>query len=100
MLGAGIGRCYPSACFALRLKIESDLSRNCPGRYVVRAAEGGQEIIERNLVGEVDDTYLRTPSITIAVEQVVMPDGKIEEMSRRDPRRIFVVVLRIGPRYM
>ena len=47
-------------------------------RDVVCAAEGGKEIVERGLVGQVDDRKPQAPFVAIPVEKIVMPDGNVE----------------------
>jgi len=82
------------------LEVESDLSRKRTRRYVVRAAEGREEVVERVLVGDVDCSELETHLVLIAAEDVVVPDGNVEKATRRDPRRVLVIVLRIRLRHI
>ena len=82
-----------------QLEVESDLPRDCAWRHVMRAAKGGQKVIERIIVREVDYRDLCTPFVFIAMEDVVMPDGEIEEMTRCNPGRIVIVVFGTGRRY-
>ena len=58
--------------------MEADFARDGARRYVVRAAEGGKEIIERLLVGHVDDRHASAPLVAIRVEQVVVAQAEIE----------------------
>ena len=58
----------------------------------VRAAEGREEVIQRFLVGQVDDGEAQAPLVAVAVEEIVVADGEIEEIARCDARRILVVV--------
>ena len=67
---------------------------------VVRAAERGEEVVERVIVRQVDDGKLRTPFVLVAVEQVVMADGKIEEIPGCDARRIVIVILGVWRRHL
>ena len=60
----------------------------------MRSTESREEVVERILVGQVNDRELRADFVFIAVEQVVVPDRHVKEMSRRNAWRIFVVVLR------
>ncbi len=64
------------------------------------AAEGGKEVVERVFVGDVDGRKLRAPFETFAVEEIVMADRDVEQITRRDPRWVFVVVLGVWCRYL
>ena len=66
----------------------------------MRAAEGGKEVVERVLIGDVDCSELQTHFVLIAPEEVVMSDGNVEKASRRDARWVLVVVLCIRLRYL
>jgi hypothetical protein len=90
----------PSLTGELLLEVESDLSRQRARRHIVRAAEGGKEIVECVLVGQVDRRELEAHLVLIAVEEVVMSDGNVEKASRRDTRWVLVVVLCIRLRYL
>lgn len=59
---------------------------------VVRAAESRKEIVKHVVVRQVDDGQLRAPFVPIAVEEIIVAHGEIEEIPRRDARRIFVVL--------
>ena len=76
--------------------MEAQLSGHRAWAYIMRAAERGQEVVQRHSVGQVDDCEVQTPLVTVAVEKVVLSHGQIEEMAGSDPRRIVIVVL--GPR--
>ena len=84
----------------LLLEVESDLRRQCTRRNVVRTAEGGKKVVQGVLVCDVDGCELETHFVFIAAEEVVMSDGNIEQASRRDTRRILVVVLRVRLRHV
>lgn len=56
------------------------------------AAECGQEIVERHFVGYVDRRKSQTPLVSIAVKNIVVTDGNVEQISWRDSRRIVVVI--------
>ena len=47
------------------------------------SAERRQEVVERDLVGEVDRGEPQAPFIAVAVEQVVVPDAGVEQVARR-----------------
>ena len=82
------------------LEVESDLSRKRTRRYVVRAAEGREEVVERVLVGQVDRCELEAHLVLIPAEDVVMSDGNVEKASRRNARWVLVVVLSIRLRHL
>jgi hypothetical protein len=81
------------------LEVKADFSRHRTRRYIVRSAERGQEVVECILVREVDDRYTSAPLVAVPVEQVVISDRKIEEVSFLDARRVRIVVLRIRCRH-
>ena len=78
--------------------MEADLCRQRARCDVVRSAEGGEEVVERVLVGQVHAAETKTPAVLLGVEEVVFADGGIEEISLGDPGWIFVVVLCVGCR--
>ena len=63
-------------------------------RDVMRAAKGGQEVVERHLVRDVDDRKAQAPLIPVAVEKVVFAEGDVEEVARLYARRILIVIFR------
>ena len=62
-------------------------------RHVVSPAERGKEIVKHVGVRQVNDLELCAPAISIAVKQIIVPDRKIEQITRGDARRIVVVIL-------
>jgi hypothetical protein len=62
--------------------MKSELCGQGPGGYVVRAAEGGQEVVESVLVEDVDAGQSQAPFVLVAVEKVVLTDGGVEEIAR------------------
>jgi hypothetical protein len=66
----------------------------------VGPAEGGEEVVQGRAIGDVDRGQLQTPLVSITVKQIVVTDCNIKEMARRDTRRILVVVLSPGRRYL
>ena len=81
------------------LKIKPDLRRDRPRRHIVRAAERREEIVERGFVGQVDDGKLRADLVLIAVKEIIVAHGSVENTPRLDSLWIVIVVLRIGRRY-
>ena len=74
--------------------MEADRRRDGARRNIVRSAEGRKEVVERLFVGQVDHRQTRAPLVLVAVEDIVVSDRDVEEIARRDARRIVVVVLR------
>jgi len=62
----------------------------------VRAAERGQEVVERGLVGDVDGGDLEAPLVLVGVEQIVISHADIEQMAGSDAGRVTVVVFGAG----
>ena len=66
---------------------------------VVSAAEGGEEVVQRHLVGQVDDRKAQTPLEAITVEEVVVPYAGIEKVTWGDALRIMIVIFFSGRGY-
>ena len=82
------------ACFEwFGLEVETYLSRHSARCDVVRAAEGGEEVVQRVLVGDVHGRQAQAPLVLVAVEEIVLADRRIEEAALLNARRILVVVL-------
>jgi len=84
----------------MRLEVEADLTRDSSRRDVVRATEGGEEVVERIVVREVDHFHTSAPLETVAMEDVVIAHREIEETSRLDAGWVFIIILRIWCRYL
>ena len=80
--------------------MEPDLSRQRTRRYVVRAAEGREEIVNSILVGDVNAREGETPLIAFALEEVIIAHRNVEQMPWSNARRIVVVILGSGGRYL
>jgi hypothetical protein len=52
----------------LSLEVKPKLRRKCPRRHVVCAAERGKKVIQRILVGQINDGQLRAHPESIAVK--------------------------------
>ena len=50
-------------------------------RNKMRAAEGGEEVIERYFVGEVDHGKARAHAVTITAKEIVVAQGNVKETS-------------------
>ena len=81
------------------LEVVGDLGGDGAGGYVVSAGEGGEEVVQGVLVGEVDDGDGGRESVLVgflAVEEVVFAEGEVEEVAGGDAGRIVIVVLGVG----
>src|SRR5450755_2893109 len=81
-------------------EVEPNLRRQRSRRDVMCPAERGKEVVERIFVRNVDGCEPQAHLVLVALEYVVMPDRDIEQVSRRDARRILVVVLRVRRRHL
>ena len=61
-----------------RLEVEAELYGFGARGDEVRAAEGGEEVVESVFVGQVDDGEAEASLVAVAIEQVVVADGQIE----------------------
>ena len=61
--------------------MDSNLRRQRARSDVVRSAEGGEEVVERVLVGEVYAGKTKTPAVLLGVEEIVFTDGGVEEIT-------------------
>src|SRR5271154_6640839 len=73
--------------------MEAYLGRQGARCDVVRAAEGGEEVIESVLVGDVDACETEAPFVFIAIEEIVLADRGVEEAALLNAWRVLVVVL-------
>ena len=69
-------------------------------RNVVRSTEGGEKVIECVIVGEIDERNLSTPLVTIALEQIVITNRQIEQVTRSNSWWIVIVVLGTWRRHL
>lgn len=60
----------------------------------MRAAESGEKVVQRVVIGEVDKLDLRAPSVLVPFEKIVIADREIEKAAMSDAGRILIVVLR------
>src|SRR5271156_2650570 len=79
-----------------RLEVETDLRGQGARRDVVRAAEGGEEIVNRFFVADVNGGQAETPLVAVATEKIVVADGQIEQVACGDAWWIVIVVLGSG----
>ena len=78
--------------------MEADLCRHGTRRYVVRAAEGGEEVVECVFVGDVDGGEAEAPLVAVTLEEVFLTDRGVEEATRVDALWVFVVISSVGSR--
>ena len=66
----------------------------------MRATKGREKVVERVLVGQIDDRKLRAYLVFIAVENVVVPQRNIEHTARGDALRMMIVVFPAWGRHL
>jgi hypothetical protein len=72
--------------------VKAKLGRVGTRRQKVRAAERRQEIIKRNLIGDVNRSHTEAP-FAVAAKNIVIANRDVEQVARRDPGRIVIVIL-------
>src|ERR1700682_1624839 len=82
----------PPGQYESRLEVESQFPRDGSGCHVVGSAEGGEEVVKRDLVRHVDDGHASAPFEAVFVEQIVITEAEIKEVARCNTGRIMVVV--------
>ena len=75
------------------LKSHSRLYLKSARCHEVRAAERRKEIIQRDLVRDVDAGESQSHLRVFPAEQIVGTHAEVEQVARRNPRRIGIVVL-------
>src|ERR1700722_8960114 len=85
----------------VQLKVQCDLCSHGARSYIVRAAEGGEEVIQSVLVRDVYGCKVEVDLVVLPMEDVVFADGGVEQVARSDAGRIMVVILpaRCGNRH-
>ena len=76
--------------------MEAQLRREGARCDVVRAAEGGEEVIECNAIRNVDGSQLKADLVFISVEKIVVAHGKIEEIAWGDAGGVVIGVVGSG----
>ena len=84
----------------LRLEVETNLTGEGSRRYVVRAAERRQKVIQRYFVRQIYDRQPRTPLEPIAMEDVIVANGQVKQIAWLGARRIVIVIFLPGRRYL
>jgi hypothetical protein len=82
----------PSPTGERLLEVEPNLSGERTRRDIVRAAEGGEKIVQRHLVRQVNRRQPQAPLVVLTAEEVVVPHAEIKKVSRRNPLRIVIVI--------
>src|SRR5437763_7138622 len=75
------------------LKVESQLRSDCARADEMRSAKCRKKVVQRFLLRQVNHRHLRAPPETIAMKQIVVAHRQVKQMTWRNPRRIFIVVL-------
>lgn len=78
----------------MKSEMEANGARDGARRNVVGTTEGREEIVQRFLVRHIDNGQTETHFVFIAMKDVVMSDGGVEQIAGRDTRRIVVVIFR------
>ena len=78
--------------------MEANFGRHRSRCDVVRSTESRKEVVQSVLVRDVYGSEPKAPFALVAVEEVVIADRGVEEASRRDARRILVIILSPGRR--
>src|SRR5260370_31051156 len=76
------------------LEVEAYFSRQSTRCDIVRAAEGGEEVVQRVFVGDVYRCQAKAPLALVAVEEIVFAERYIEEIALGDPPPVLVLPLR------
>src|SRR6185437_15929042 len=82
--------------FASRSEVQRQLRHECARGYVVRAAEGGKEVIERVLVGYIDRRQVEVELVLVGVEEVVLTEVDVEQVAWSNARRVAIVGGSVG----
>src|ERR1035437_10175427 len=80
-------------CNVTSTEVEADGRGDGPRGHIVSSAEGGEEVIQGFLVGQIDHRQASAPFISIAVEDVVVADGGVEKVARGDTGWIVVGII-------
>jgi len=76
-----------------RLEVKPQLGCVAPWCQEVCSAKCRQEIVERNLVGDIYSGEPKTPLVLVTAKQVVIPYGNVEQVTRGNTRRIVIIIL-------
>jgi len=78
---------------------EAQLSLVAPWCDEMGPAKRGQEVVQRRFVGHVDDSEAQKDFVSVGVGQnVVHAQANVKQVSRRDARRVGIVILGPGRR--
>src|SRR5215470_17948885 len=76
--------------------MESQLGGEGTRRDIVRPAEGGEEVVESDFVGNVDGRELQADLVLVAVEQIVITESNVEQVACCNTVWVVVRVVRPG----
>ena len=96
-LGLPSGARFAGFC-ASRSEVEAEFGGQRARRHIVGSTEGGEEVVERVVVSDIDRGEPKAPFVLVAVEEVVGADGGIEQVAGSDARGVLVVVFGVGRR--
>ena len=83
----------------LDLEVEANLRSHRSRRHVVSSAKGGEKVVQDIIVCQVDHRQPRTPLVTVAVEEVVISQRDVKQISLLNSRWIVIVVFLVDSRY-
>ena len=84
----------------IHLEMEAQLHGFGARRDIMRAAECGEEVIKRGLVGQIDHREAQAPFVTVAMKEIVLANAGVEQAARSDALRIVIVVFLSGRGYL
>src|SRR5438067_13864956 len=81
--------------------MEADVGGFGGRRHVMRAAEGREEVVERHFVGQIDHRESQADLVALwfEMEDVIVADAHVKQVTRSDTWRIVVVVFGTRGRY-
>src|SRR3974377_42255 len=77
----------------VRLEMKPKLSSVGSRCHEVRSTERGQEIVERNFVGDIDGCKPKAPLVLVTTKKIVVSHGNVEQVTRGNAGRVFVIIL-------
>ena len=83
----------PPSGLRFRLEVERYLTGQRAWRDVMRAAKGGEEVVERVFVRQINDGQLGAPFVFVAVKDVVMAQSQIEQAPVLNALWIVIIIL-------
>jgi len=78
------------------LEVHGDFGGQSSRSYVVGSAEGGEEVVERVVIGDVDRCKVEVEFVVVGVEDVFLPQGGVKEVARGDALWVVIVIAGVG----